>query len=65
MRGSFAEGQRFLCVYDQTYGSLRLTSRLMAAGVLRGVLEKAVDIAQHDDSFELLAPTMAALLKLV
>lgn len=63
-RGSFAEGQRFLCVYDQTYGSLRLTSRLMAAGVLRGVLEKAVDIAQNDDSFELSAPTMAALSKL-
>ncbi len=51
-RGTLAEGQRFLCVYDQTYGSLRLTSRLMEPDILRGVLEKAVDIAQHDDTFE-------------
>jgi DEAD/DEAH box helicase domain-containing protein len=51
-RGTLTEGQRFLCVYDQTYGSLRLTSRLMEPEILRGVLEKALDVAQHDDTFE-------------
>lgn len=51
-RGSVSEGQRFLCVFDQTYGSLRLTARLTEPAVLRGVLDKAVDIARNDKAFE-------------
>ena len=54
-RGKLVEGQRFLCVYDQTYESLRLTSRLMEPGVLRGVMEKALDIA-HDVSVFVVTP---------
>jgi DEAD/DEAH box helicase domain-containing protein len=38
----------FLCVYDQTYGSLRLSGRLMEPSIFRGVLEKAIDIALHE-----------------
>jgi DEAD/DEAH box helicase domain-containing protein len=63
-RGGVAEGQRFLCIYDQTYGSLRLTSRLLESSVLRGVLEKALDIAQNDDAFDVRGATLDALLGL-
>ena len=48
----------FLCVYDQTYGSLRLSSRLMEPEVFRGALEKAVDIALHELDEPALAETL-------
>ncbi|MCO6451918.1 MAG: DEAD/DEAH box helicase [Caldilineales bacterium] len=60
-RGSFAEGSRFLCIYDQTYGSLRLSSRLMEAETLRGMLEKALEIATYDDSFAVSPSTLEVL----
>jgi hypothetical protein len=44
--GHIAEGARFVAVFDQTYGSLRLSGRLMEDGVLREVLENALrDVA--------------------
>lgn len=44
----FHEGDRFLAVYDQTYGSLRLTSRLMDPEVTRDVLRQAAEIAEQE-----------------
>ena len=60
-RGAIPKGQRFLCVYDQTYGSLRLTGRLMEPQILRGVLDKAVEIAANDSAFALTPVTMSVL----
>ena len=51
-RGPIQKGQHFISIYDQTYGSLRLTSRLMEPNVLQLVLEKALDIALNNESFD-------------
>lgn len=40
----FARGEPFLTVYDQTYGSLRLTGRLMERDTLQNVLGEAQQI---------------------
>lgn len=60
-RDGVREGDKFVCVYDQTYGSLRLTSHLMKTEVLRDVFARARDIAVNDVSFELNSATIAAL----
>lgn len=54
-------GDRFVCVYDQTYGSLRLTSHLMKTEVLRDVFAQARDIAVNDSNFCLDKETLQAL----
>lgn len=63
-REGIDEGARFACVYDQTYGSLRLTSRLMEENVLRAVLELAVEIANTSELFNLNAESVCALLEM-
>lgn len=60
-RDGIEEGARFACVYDQTYGSLRLTSRLMEESILRAVLGLAVEIAETSDLFDLNAESVYAL----
>lgn len=60
-----AEGARFACVYDQTYGSLRLTSRLMEENVLRAVLGLAVEIAETSDMFGLNAESIQVLREII
>jgi DEAD/DEAH box helicase domain-containing protein len=64
-RDGVKEGDRFVCLYDQTYGSLRLTSRLVDPAVLRSVLSYALDIARNDPNFELNSRTLAALEQMV
>lgn len=46
-RPGLNRGEAILVVYDQTYGSLRLSSKLLAQGVLAQVLETAVGLAAH------------------
>lgn len=53
---------RFICVYDQTYGSLRLTSHLMNTEVLREVFLRACDIAKNDPNYGLTGESLQALL---
>lgn len=60
-RELFRKGERFVCIYDQTYGSLRLTNRLMDSDILRGTFEKALDIACYDPRFQLNSASMGAL----
>lgn len=60
-REPFRKGNRFLCVFDQTYGSLRLTSRLMHPEILRGTIDKALDIARHESRYTLNTDSWAAL----
>lgn len=40
-------GSPILVVYDQTYGSLRLSSRLLAEGILEATLESAVRLVNY------------------
>lgn len=44
------KGHRFICLYDQTYGSLRLSSRLLEDGVVDAVLRSVLEIEQPDES---------------
>jgi DEAD/DEAH box helicase domain-containing protein len=60
-RDGVTAGDRFICIYDQTYGSLRLTSHLMNTEVLREVFARACEIARLDPNFRLPPETFAAL----
>ncbi len=42
----FGAGERFIALYDQTYGSLRLTGRLLDPAFLREVLREALELAR-------------------
>lgn len=64
-RDGVTEGGKFVCVYDQTYGSLRLTSHLMRTEVLRDVFARARDIAINDAGLGLNPATIAALCEMV
>ena len=50
-RKEFNKGSKFLSVFDQTYGSLRLTSRFLDRDVLDGAFSHAIDIAENDPRF--------------
>lgn len=41
--GLFDNGERYICIFDKTYGSLRLTSRLMFQEVLIASINSALD----------------------
>jgi len=60
-RDYFNEGDRFVSIFDQTYGSLRLTSRLMEPKILAAVFEKAIDIAANEKRAEVNPDTLNAL----
>ncbi|MGH7594907.1 MAG: helicase-related protein, partial [bacterium] len=55
------DGARFIAIYDQTYGSLRLTSRLMSDAILRAVIPAAIDLCRLGEATEAQAKTVAAL----
>lgn len=55
------EGERFIAVYDSTYGSLRLTSRLVEPEVLTAVLSRALELAEHDEHVEASEGTVRAI----
>lgn len=57
-------GDRFVALYDQTYGSLRLTSHLMKVDVLRDVFARATDIARNDTNFGLDWESLEALIEI-
>lgn len=58
---AFGPDDSFLAIYDQTYGSLRLTGRLMDVEMIPQLLNKAIDIVQHDDELEMNPDTSDAL----
>jgi len=55
------EGQPFLAVFDQTYGSLRLSARLLEPGLLGRVLLEACMLAGEMEQLHLNAATRSAL----
>ncbi len=58
-------GNRFIAIYDQTYGSLRLTSRLMSDSILRAVIPTAIELCGLGEATEAQAKTLAALEQLL
>lgn len=58
---TISEGDKFLCIYDQTYGSLRLSSRIIEKQIFKQVFEKAVELAQHNDILDINYETISAL----
>lgn len=59
----FTQGDKFLCIYDQTYGSLRLSGRLLHDGILEQVVERACALAAQVNP-PLSAPSEASLARL-
>jgi len=45
--GFAAEGDRFICIYDQTYGSLRLSGRILEGEIIAKTFDKLGEIAEH------------------
>ncbi|GGI96499.1 hypothetical protein GCM10010885_02790 [Alicyclobacillus cellulosilyticus] len=54
-------GSRFICLYDQTYGSLRLSGRLLEDDVMTKVIREMHELARVWPDLELTEPTMQAL----
>ena len=59
--GPFCAAQRFVAIYDQTYGSLRLSSRLLNEDILRRVLAKAMELALSGSVEEMTDETLVAI----
>jgi DEAD/DEAH box helicase domain-containing protein len=55
------QGNRFIAVYDSTYGSLRLSGRLAEDGALIAILDHAMAIAQHEENSESLSHAIRVL----
>ncbi|MGI5829370.1 MAG: DEAD/DEAH box helicase [Bradymonadia bacterium] len=50
-REEFRKGSKFISIFDQTYGSLRLTSRFLEHDVIEKAFMFAIDIAENDPRF--------------
>lgn len=50
-RKEFRKGSKFLSIFDQTYGSLRLTSRFLEHDVIEKAFMFALDIAENDPRY--------------
>ena len=59
--GAINEGDRFVCIYDQTYGSLRLSGHILEEQILKQVLEKGIELAQYDENLDINSETIIAL----
>ncbi|HHW41614.1 MAG TPA: DEAD/DEAH box helicase [Syntrophomonadaceae bacterium] len=64
-RGPLEEGTRFIALYDQTYGSLRLSGRLLEPGVLGKVLNKAEELVRVDTLFSSLTEETVKVLQTI
>jgi DEAD/DEAH box helicase domain-containing protein len=59
------EGDRFVCIYDQTYGSLRLSGRILEEQIIMQVLDKSIELGLNDDSLNINTETKFALEQLL
>ncbi len=62
---SIAKDTKFVSIYDQTYGSLRLTSKLMDPYVLKAAFEKAKEVCSLDAGVSANVETIQALEELI
>lgn len=60
-RGPIAEGGRFLAIYDQTYGSLRLSGRILEEDVLQKTLQGTIELLQDREVLEVDSETVTAI----
>lgn len=58
------EGDKFICIYDQTYGSLRLSGRILEEDLLKIVIEKSIELAKQDKTLDINQSTFNALEKM-
>ncbi len=58
------KGDKFISIYDQTYGSLRLSSRFSNKDILREALEISVKLAENDSNININQETLLALKEL-
>jgi DEAD/DEAH box helicase domain-containing protein len=48
-RGPLQDGRRFIALYDQTYGSLRISGRVLEADLLGDLLTTALELCHEDE----------------
>ena len=60
-RGPIRVGQRFIALYDQTYGSLRLSGRVLEDHMLKSVVDTAKTLLQTQESHNISLETVNAL----
>jgi DEAD/DEAH box helicase domain-containing protein len=60
-RGDIPKGSRFITIYDQTYGSLRLSRRLLLDNALQDTLEYALMLSEDPNTYSGNPATRAAL----
>lgn len=60
-RAPLKEGNRFLSLYDQTYGSLHLSSRLLEQNTFQQTLDAAIALTQTTSGMNLSSSTLMAL----
>lgn len=59
--GPVGEGDRFVCIYDQTYGSLRLSGRVLDRPVLRKIVKRAAEMTADSGKVAIAPETQEAL----
>lgn len=60
-RGPITEGERFIAIYDQTYGSLRLSGRILDGDALAKVAQTALLLLDTQEFHDVLPETAVAL----
>ena len=63
--GIITEGDRFICIYDQTYGSLRLSGRIVEKELLKLIVEKASELSRCNEGIDINTETASALEEIV
>lgn len=60
-REGIAQGSKFIALYDQTYGSLRLSGRIMEDNWLEKTFQKAVELCEDQESSDADTETLTAI----
>ncbi len=60
-----AKGSKFIAIYDQTYGSLRLSGRVLDENVLSDTLQKTRQLAENQEIFPVNPETINAINELL
>lgn len=60
-RHGLNEGSRFISIFDQTYGSLRLTNRIIEKDILHSVLDKSLELASNEKRYDMNLETVEAI----
>ncbi|MHA1874875.1 MAG: DEAD/DEAH box helicase [Promethearchaeota archaeon] len=60
-RHGLVEGNKFISIFDQTYGSLRLTNRIIEKEILIDVLDKSVELASNEKRYDINLETIDAI----